>query len=138
LNEPDIKSVVVIGAGYISVEIAEAVRRRGKEALLFEAMDTCLANYYDDWFSKDMDQVLADNGISLHYLEMVQEIKGDTKVKGIKTDKGEYPVDMVIMAIGFKPNTSLAGKNKEKEGFIHIPVWVCSSRSLWFIFPALC
>jgi NADPH-dependent 2,4-dienoyl-CoA reductase/sulfur reductase-like enzyme len=113
LNEPGIKNVAVIGAGYIGVEIAEAVRRRGKEALLFEAMDTCLANYYDDWFSKDMDKVLADNGVKLHYSEMVQEIKGDTKVKGIKTDKGECPVDLVIMAIGFKPNTSLAGKDLE-------------------------
>ncbi|MDR2071117.1 MAG: FAD-dependent oxidoreductase [Treponema sp.] len=113
LNEPDIKNVAVIGAGYIGVEIAEAVRRRGKEALLFEALDTCLANYYDDWFSKDMDKVLADKGVRLHYSEMVQEIKGDARVKGIKTDRGEYPVDMVIMAIGFKPNASLAGKDLE-------------------------
>jgi NADPH-dependent 2,4-dienoyl-CoA reductase/sulfur reductase-like enzyme len=113
LGEPGIKKVAVIGAGYIGVEIAEAVRRRGKEALLFEALDTCLANYYDDWFSKDMDKVLADNGVQLHYSELVQEIQGDTTVTGIKTDKGEYPVDLVIMAIGFKPNTALAGKDLE-------------------------
>jgi NADPH-dependent 2,4-dienoyl-CoA reductase/sulfur reductase-like enzyme len=113
LNEPDIKRVAVIGAGYIGVEIAEAVRRRGKEALLFEALDTCLANYYDDWFSRDMDTVLADNGVILHYSEMVQEIMGDTRVRGLKTNKGEYPVDMVIMAIGFRPNTALAGKDLE-------------------------
>jgi NADPH-dependent 2,4-dienoyl-CoA reductase/sulfur reductase-like enzyme len=113
LDEPDIKNIAVIGAGYIGVEIAEAVRRRKKNALLFEAEDTCLANYYDDWFSKDMDKVLADNGVVLHYSELVQEIKGDIKVKAVKTNKGEYPVDMVIMAIGFKPNTSLAGKDLE-------------------------
>ncbi|MDR0377856.1 MAG: FAD-dependent oxidoreductase [Spirochaetaceae bacterium] len=113
LNEPDVKTVAVIGAGYIGVEIAEAVRRRGKEALLFEAMDTCLANYYDEWFSRDMDKVLADNGVRLQYSEMVQEITGDTRVRGVKTNKGEYPVDMVIMAIGFKPNTSLAAKDLE-------------------------
>jgi NADPH-dependent 2,4-dienoyl-CoA reductase/sulfur reductase-like enzyme len=111
LDEPGIKNVAVIGAGYIGVEIAEAVRRRGKQALLFEAMDTCLSSYYDDWFSKDMDKVLADNGVVLHFSELVQEIKGDAKVTAVKTDKGEYPVDMVIMAIGFKPNTALAGKD---------------------------
>jgi NADPH-dependent 2,4-dienoyl-CoA reductase/sulfur reductase-like enzyme len=113
LGEPDIKKVAIIGAGYIGVEIAEAVRRRGKDALLFEAMDTCLANYYDDWFSKDMDKVLADEGVQLHYSELVREIQGEAKVTGIKTDKGEYPVDLVIMAIGFKPNTALAGNDLE-------------------------
>jgi NADPH-dependent 2,4-dienoyl-CoA reductase/sulfur reductase-like enzyme len=113
LDEADIKRVAVIGAGYIGVEIAEAVRRRGREALLFEAMDTCLANYYDDWFSRDMDRVLADNGVHLHYSELVQEIQGDGKVTGIKTDRGEYPVDLVVKAIGFRPNTALAGKDLE-------------------------
>jgi NADPH-dependent 2,4-dienoyl-CoA reductase/sulfur reductase-like enzyme len=113
LDEKDIKNVAVVGAGYIGVEIAEAVRRRGKNALLFEAEDTCLASYYDDWFTHDMDKVLADNGVILHYKELVQEIKGDSKVKAIVTDKGEYPVELVIMAIGFRPNTALAGKSLE-------------------------
>jgi NADPH-dependent 2,4-dienoyl-CoA reductase/sulfur reductase-like enzyme len=113
LDDGNIKTVAVVGAGYIGVEIAEAVHRRGKEALLFEAADTCLSTYYDDWFSLDMDKVLGDNGIRLHYSEMVREIKGTQKVEAIVTDKGEYPVDMVIMAIGFRPNTALAGNELE-------------------------
>jgi NADPH-dependent 2,4-dienoyl-CoA reductase/sulfur reductase-like enzyme len=105
--------VAVVGAGYIGVEIAEAVQRRGKKALLFEAADTSLSTYYDDWFTQDMDKVLGDNGVVLHFGEMVQEIKGNQKVEAIVTNKGEYPVDMVIMAIGFRPNTALAGKDLE-------------------------
>jgi NADPH-dependent 2,4-dienoyl-CoA reductase/sulfur reductase-like enzyme len=111
LDDGAIKNVAVVGAGYIGVEIAEAVRRRGKNALLFEAEATSLASYYDDWFTHDMDKVLADNGIVLHFNELVQEVKGDTKVKAIRTNKGEYPVDLVIMSIGFRPNTALAGKD---------------------------
>jgi NADPH-dependent 2,4-dienoyl-CoA reductase/sulfur reductase-like enzyme len=113
LEDSNIKNVAVVGAGYIGVEIAEAVRRRGKNALLFEAEETCLASYYDDWFTHDMDKVLGDNGVILHYKELVQEIKGDSKVKAIVTDKGEYPVELVIMAIGFRPNSALAGKDLE-------------------------
>jgi NADPH-dependent 2,4-dienoyl-CoA reductase/sulfur reductase-like enzyme len=107
LGKPEIKNVAVVGAGYIGVELAEAVRRRGKEALLFEAESTSLASYYDDWFTHDMDKVLADNGIKLHFGEMVQEIEGGDRVKGIVTNKGRYQVDLVIMAIGFRPNSSL-------------------------------
>lgn len=109
LDDETIKNVAVVGAGYIGVEIVEAVQRRGKKALLFEAADTCLSSYYDEWFSHDMDKVLADNGVEQHYDEMVQEITGSAgKVQGLRTDKGQYDVDMVIMAIGFYPNSNLA------------------------------
>ncbi len=111
LNNPDIKNVAVVGAGYIGVEIAEAVQRRGKKAMLFEAMDTCLSGYYDPWFTSDMDKVLEDNGIELHYGEMVKCIEGDTKVTGLVTDKGRYPMDLVILAIGFYPNSAYAKDN---------------------------
>jgi NADPH-dependent 2,4-dienoyl-CoA reductase/sulfur reductase-like enzyme len=107
LDKPEVKTVAVVGAGYIGVELAEAVKRRGKEVLLFEAADTSLSTYYDEWFTADMDKVLADNGVSLHFGEMVREITGDTAVKGIVTNKGSYAVDAVIMAIGFRPNSAL-------------------------------
>jgi NADPH-dependent 2,4-dienoyl-CoA reductase/sulfur reductase-like enzyme len=114
LDNADIKTVAVVGAGYIGVELAEAVKRRGKEALLFEAADTSLSTYYDEWFTHDMDAVLRDNGVQLRFGELVQEIQGGDTVKGIKTNKGEYQVDMVIMAIGFRPNSAPAGDALEK------------------------
>jgi NADPH-dependent 2,4-dienoyl-CoA reductase/sulfur reductase-like enzyme len=113
LGRSEIKTVAVVGAGYIGVELAEAVRRRGRDALLFEAENTSLASYYDDWFTHDMDKNLADHGVKLHFGELVQEIEGSGKVTGIVTNKGKYPVDMVIMAIGFRPNTALAKDSLE-------------------------
>jgi NADPH-dependent 2,4-dienoyl-CoA reductase/sulfur reductase-like enzyme len=112
LARPEIKRAAVVGAGYIGVELAEAVKRRGKEVMLFEAADTSLSTYYDEWFTHDMDKILADNGIELHFGEIVKEIKGPV-VNGIVTDKGEYRADMVIMAIGFRPNTALAKDSLE-------------------------
>jgi NADPH-dependent 2,4-dienoyl-CoA reductase/sulfur reductase-like enzyme len=60
-----------------------------------------------------MDKVLADNGVRLHFGEMVQEIRGPDRVRVLVTSKGEYPVDMVILAIGFKPNSALGAKDIE-------------------------
>ncbi|MDR0719157.1 MAG: FAD-dependent oxidoreductase, partial [Treponema sp.] len=113
LEDNGIKNVAVVGAGYIGVELAEAVHRRGKNVLLFEAEDTCLASYYDEWFTRDMDKLLSDNGIQLHFEELVQEVKGSGKVQSLVTNKGEYPVELVIMAIGFRPNTALAKDSLE-------------------------
>lgn len=113
ISDAKVKTVAVIGAGYIGVEIAEAARRRGKEVLLFDAESTSLASYYDEWFTKDMDQNLSENGIVLHYSELATAYKGTDHVETLVTDKGEYPVDLVINAIGFRPNSAL-GKDHLK------------------------
>jgi NADPH-dependent 2,4-dienoyl-CoA reductase/sulfur reductase-like enzyme len=110
LDDSAVKNVAIIGAGYIGVELAEAVRRRGKNALLFETESTSLSGYYDEWLTHDMDKILADQGVELHFGEKVQSFKGDKKVSAVVADKGEYPAEAVIMAIGFRPNTDL-GKN---------------------------
>ncbi|WP_099205959.1 H2O-forming NADH oxidase [Scatolibacter rhodanostii] len=114
LESDDVKNVIVVGAGYIGVEIAEAAQRRGKNTFLFESADTSLSSYYDPWFTKDMDENLQDHGVKLRFGETITEICGDGKVESVKTTKGEYPADLVLLAIGFVPNTSLIGDSLEK------------------------
>lgn len=110
LKNPAIKNVAVIGAGYIGVELAEAFKRHEKNVTLIDAMPSSLSNYYDKPFTELMDKNLKDHGIKLEYNQMVKEIKGTTKVEAVVTDKGEYPADMAVVCIGFRPNTEL-GKN---------------------------
>jgi len=115
LNNPEVKSVVTVGAGYIGVEIAEAVKLRGRNSMLLEMQDSCLAGYFDKEFSQNMTKVLKDNGIQVHYSEALKEIKSTNgkRVTSIVTDKGEYPTDAVIMSIGFLPRNEL-GNGKLK------------------------
>ena len=110
-NNKGINRVAVVGAGYIGVELAEAFERLGKEVILIDVADTCLAGYYDRELSDLMSQNLADHGITLAYGQTVQAVEGEGKVERIVTDKETFDVDMVIMAVGFRPNTALgAGK----------------------------
>lgn len=113
LSDDKVKNVAVIGAGYIGVEIAEAAKRRGKQVLLFDAEDTCLASYYDPEFSADMDKNLKAHGIELHYSELATAYEGEKRVNKLITNKGSYNVDLVINAIGFTPNNQL-GKDHLK------------------------
>ena len=107
----DIKRVAVVGAGYIGVELAEAFQRHGKEVILIDVVDTCLAGYYDRDFTDRMAKNLEDHGIQLAFGETVKAVEGETKVERIVTDKNAYDVDMVVLAVGFRPNTALgAGK----------------------------
>lgn len=111
LQDPAVESVAVIGAGYIGVEIAEAMQRRGKKVTLFDAASTTLSNYYDPEFARLMDQNLKDHGIDVRTDEWAEEYIGneDGHVCGLKTNRGEYSVDLVVNSIGFIPNASLAG-----------------------------
>jgi len=111
LNDPELKNIIVVGAGYIGVELAEAFQRHDKNVTMIDVAGTCLANYYDAEFSKTMDDNLSANGINLSYNERLLEIKGDKKVQSVLTDKNEYTADMVILCIGFKPNNTL-GKDR--------------------------
>ncbi len=113
ISNPDVKNVAVIGAGYIGVEIAEAAKLRGKNVRLFDIAPSSLASYYDKWFTDDMDKAIADNGVETHFGEKVIEYKGEGRVSSIVTEKGKYPVDLVINAIGFIPN-NLLGKDHLK------------------------
>ena len=110
-NNKGINRVAVVGAGYIGVELAEAFARLGKEVILIDIADTCLAGYYDRELSDLMSKNLADHGIKLAYGQTVKAVEGEGKVERIVTDKETFDVDMVIMAVGFRPNTALgAGK----------------------------
>ena len=118
LKDPGIKTVAVVGAGYIGVELAEAFQRNGRHTLLVDMAPTCMANNFDPEFSELMAKNLVDNGIECHFGEGVDHFEGvDGKVTKLFTNKGAYDVDMVCVCIGFRPNTALA----EGAGFTLLP-----------------
>ncbi len=107
LKEKEIKDVTVVGAGYIGVELAEAFERCGKNVNLIDLGDSLLTSYYDEDLRRLMENNMKEKGINLHFGERVLEIKGSEKVEAVVTDKGEYKADMVVLAVGFKPNALL-------------------------------
>ena len=113
LHDGMIRNVVVVGAGYIGVELAEAFNRIGKKVTLIDTASTCLSGYYDREFTDIMSKNLESHGIKLAYEETVTSIKGIGKVEKIVTDKHEYPADMVVLGIGFKPNSQLGKDSLE-------------------------
>ncbi|WOO88083.1 FAD-dependent oxidoreductase [Mollicutes bacterium LVI A0039] len=116
----EIKSVAVVGGGYIGVELVEAFKENGKEAFLITDGDV-LNRYFDQEFTSKMSERLVAHGIEMHENERVEEILGTDKVEGIKTDKGTYQVDAVLMSVGFNANTkflSNSGIETNERGVI--------------------
>lgn len=102
------KNIIVIGAGYIGVELVEAFEMNGKNVTLIDMQDRILAKYLDKEYTDIAEKAFKDHGVKLALGEAVKKFEGnDGKVSKVITDKGEYETDLVIMCIGFRPNTEL-------------------------------
>ena len=103
-----VQKIAVVGAGYIGVELAEAFEMMGKEVILIDAEDRIMPKYLDKEFTDRAEKAFTDHGITL---ALGQKVKGFTvdgdQVTHISTDKETFEVDMVIMCVGFRPNTQL-------------------------------
>ncbi|WP_195251547.1 FAD-dependent oxidoreductase [Romboutsia sp. 1001713B170207_170306_H8] len=101
------KNVVVIGAGYIGVELAEAFEMRNKNVTLIDAENRIMAKYLDKEFTDIAQEEFTKRGVNLVLGQKVQKFEGTDKVSKVVTDKGEFEADLVVLCIGFAPNTKL-------------------------------
>lgn len=103
----DAKKIVVVGAGYIGVELVEAFVETGKQVTLIDGVDRILNKYLDKHLTDILEKELSDRGVTLALNEIVSEFKGDEKLSSVVTPQGEYEADLAILCVGFKPNTDL-------------------------------
>lgn len=106
VQSADIKSVAVVGAGFIGLEVTDAMMRLGKKVRLFQLEDRVISDAFDKEITDVLEKELTSAGVDLHLAETVRALKGTAQVTGVITDKGEYPADLVIFAVGVKPNTA--------------------------------
>lgn len=102
------QKIVVVGAGYIGVELAEAFELLGKEVVLIDGEERIMPKYLDEEFTYHAQKAFTDNGVKLALGEKVDSfITSNNLVTHIKTNKATYETDLVIMCIGFRPNDTL-------------------------------
>ncbi len=104
------KSVAIIGAGAIGLEMAYALKERGLDVLVVEMAPQVLPRFLDPDMAEIVQKYLEDKGIKFILSKPLEKILGDKKVKGICVDKKVYDVDMVILSTGVRPNIELAKK----------------------------
>ncbi len=108
------KDVVIVGAGYIGLEMAEAFVATGKKVTLIGKYDYPLPR-----FDKEIGEVIKNEvtrRVNYRASEMIEAIEGKEKVEKVITDKGEYKADLVVIAIGVKPDVELAKQLGVKIG----------------------
>ena len=113
---PEIENVVLIGAGFINVEMAEAFIRQKKKVTMI-TRGTRVLSRLDPDMSEIVEKELISKSIDLRKEEHVLAFEGDNRVKKVITDKGEYDADLVIVGIGVEPYTDIIRNSPIKLGY---------------------
>ena len=100
-------SAVVVGGGYIGVEMAENLKKAGVEVTIVELADHVIAPLDYD-MACDVHRHLRENGVTLILQNGVQSIAEEGSKLKVTLSSGQVETDMVILAVGVRPDTALA------------------------------
>lgn len=107
IDEEKVKSAIIIGGGFIGLEIAENLVKKGIKVTLLEGANHCLAN-----LDKEMASFVHDElklyGVNLKLKSMVKEVKEENDKVVVKYNDETLASDILIQAIGVKPASDLA------------------------------
>ncbi|MFH0133146.1 nitrite reductase large subunit NirB [Variovorax sp. VaC1] len=109
------RHAVVIGGGLLGLEAANGLMKRGMQVTVVHVMPWLMERQLDEVAGKLLQKSLEDRGMKFLMGAQTQELVGDAdegkagRVKAIRFKDGtEVPTDLVVMAVGIRPNTTLA------------------------------
>ena len=108
IDAQNLKRAVLVGAGFINLEMAEALVNRGMDVTIVEMLDQVMPAVLDKDVATFSAKYLRQNGVNLVLGERVTAIGGEEKASSVETDKQSIPADLVVIAVGTRPNDSLA------------------------------
>ena len=107
------KRMVVVGGGYIGLEVAAVARKRGLEVVVLETMDRILGRTTSERTAQHVAEVHASNGVEIRVNASVSGFRGNEagQVDGVVLDGGDVvPADVVVLGVGVLPNEELAAE----------------------------
>jgi len=105
---PKAKRAVVVGAGPVGVETACALRARGLEVTIVEMVSSVFSVILDPDMSEEVTNKLRQIGVQVMCGKPVKEIRGKGKVSSVLAEDQQVQADVVVVAVGVKPDVELA------------------------------
>lgn len=130
IDDPATKRAVVVGGGFIGLEMAENLKERGLQVTVIEALEQVM-NIIDYDLAAIVQQHIREQGISLKLKNGVTAFVRRGSILEIQlADGSTVETDMVILSIGVKPDTTLAREAKldlAQNGAIKVDQYFCTS-----------
>lgn len=100
------RSAVVVGGGFIGLEIAENLLSKGLQVTVVDMADQVMPNLFDVEMAAYIRRQLQKRGIRIVTGAALEEVSGNEKATGICTSVGSFEGDLVVLAIGVRPATA--------------------------------
>lgn len=101
--------LVIVGAGYIGLEVAAVARSLGLKVSVLETQDRVLSRVVTPVLSQFFQTLHADQGVDIRFGVSVAAIEGDERATSVRLGSGErIECDLVLVAVGAAPNDELA------------------------------
>jgi NADPH-dependent 2,4-dienoyl-CoA reductase/sulfur reductase-like enzyme len=108
-RQPQPRRAVVIGSGYVGIEMAEAMVQRGLHVTLLEKSAHPMAKTVDPDIGDLVQGAIRGLGIEIRTETHVEGIEaGGGRVRAVVTPDGRLPADIVVLGLGVRPDTALA------------------------------
>jgi NADPH-dependent 2,4-dienoyl-CoA reductase/sulfur reductase-like enzyme len=119
-----LRKLVIIGGGFIGVEVADELNKDSKDVTIIELLPHVLEAAFDEEFAIEAEGILKSRGVKIRTGDGIKEILGNKKVTGILLNSSDkLEAEAVILAMGYRPNTALAkqsGIETNGKGFIPV------------------
>lgn len=99
------RSAVVVGGGFIGLEIAENLMAKGLSVTVADMAEQVLPNLFDGEMADYIRRQLQAKGMRIVTGAALEEILGEEKAGGVRTTVGNFEGDLVVLAIGVRPST---------------------------------
>lgn len=100
------KKVVIVGAGYIGLEMAEGLKKRGLDVTVLEKLSGVMGNLHPH-ITTHIVKELQEQGVKVHLDVTVEGFAGEAgAVTEVLTDQGSFDAEVVIVSLGVRPNVS--------------------------------
>ena len=102
------KSALIVGAGFIGMEIALLLRELGVQLIQIEMLDQVMSNMLDAETAAIAVKLMKEHGVEVHLNTKAEAFVGNGSANGVRLDTGEvFLADLIIAATGVKPNLDL-------------------------------
>lgn len=105
IETEDIKKAVVVGGGYIGLEVAENLSLKGIRTTVLDMAEHVLPGF-DEELAVYAENHLAEQGIMVFTKQKVTALVGTEKVERVQCENKKIKTDLVVMSIGIRPNTA--------------------------------
>ncbi len=102
-----VRRAVVIGGGYVGLEMAEALRGIGAEVTLLEALPHVFPGGEPE-IAALVEEELQRQGVAVRTQELARRFEGDGAVRKVVTDGGDVEADLVLVSVGVRPDVAVA------------------------------